>query len=238
MNKPLQRFDFGALRDFRGPISFTSDMPVMPEAVEPPPPPPPPTYSEDQLQQARIEAKKMGYQEGFAAGLSQANAETESRQIAADEAMKHIAAQIGGLAGQYMQILEAQSSEVSELALLIARKVAEQALSERGVEAIVSMVGRCLPVIYLRPRLVVELNPETLPVAEARLKTLLREEGFEGELQFRANPALGVSDTRLDWGNGAAERSEQALWKQIEALLGRMPIGLELTQPTAAITGE
>ncbi len=237
MNKPLQRFDFGTLRDFRGPIQFTPEMPRVAEEA-PPPPPPAPTFSEDQLQQARMDAKKLGYNEGFAAGMAQAAAEADSQQQAANAALQTIAAQVAALTGGYMDILKQQSLDVSELALLIARKVAGEALSARAVDSIAAMVGRCLPSIYQRPRLVVELHPDTLPLAEARLNALLREQGYEGELQFRPNPALAVSDTKLDWGNGMAERSTDALWKSIENMIERTPIALEIPTPTAEPTGE
>ena len=230
MNKPLHRFDFGTLRDFRGPLSFVPEMPSM-AADEPQAPPPPPTYDDEQLQQARIDAKKAGYQEGFAAGLSQAAAETESRQIAADEAMRNIAAQVQSLSDSYMAILEEQSKQLPELAFAIARKVAKEALDARGTEVIAAMVGRCLPVLYQRPRLTIELNPDTLPAAEPRLRELLRNQAFEGELQFRANPSLAVADARIDWGNGAAERNTAALWKQIEELIGRVPVRIDIPTP-------
>ena len=58
----------------------------------------------------------------------------------------------------------------------------------------------------------------------SRIETLLHANGFEGEIQFRANPDLHYNDVTLDWGAGQAQRSTAALWKEIETLLATMPI--------------
>ncbi len=65
----LQRFDMGMLRDFRAPLSARA---VTQEDAAPPPPPPP-MYSEAQIDAAKTEAKKSGYQEGFIAGGAEEN---------------------------------------------------------------------------------------------------------------------------------------------------------------------
>ena len=60
-----------------------------------------------------------------------------------------------------------------------------------------------------------------------RIESYLREQGFEGEIQFRSNPSLGDHDVTLDWGTGQANRNTATLWQEIEALLERVP--LEMT---------
>lgn len=232
--KQLQRFDFGTLRDFRGPIQISH--PVLEDMAEQAPPPPPaPVFNEDQLQQARLDAKKLGYNEGFMAGMAQAQAEAEAHAANAEQAMRNIGEQVVALSNTYTDILKQQSHDVSELALLIAKKVAAEALNERSVETIAELVVRCLPVIYSRPRIIIDMHPDTLPKAEARLRDYLTSHGFEGDVQFRANPNLAAADARVDWGNGMAERSTAALWQDIDLLLKRVPLELEIPQPTTTI---
>ena len=237
MPKPLQRYDFGALRDFRGPIQHAVAQ-AAEETVVAPPPPPAPTYSEEQMQMARIDAKKLGFNEGVLAGLAQAEAEAEANTAASDQAMLAISEQVITLSNSYTQVLKQQSLDVSELALMIAKKVAAEALNQHSVDVIAALVVRCLPVIYGRPRIMVELNPDTLPHAEARLKEYLVNHGYEGDIQFRANPALASSDASVDWGSGFAERSAATLWHDIELLLSRIPLELELPQTAHEVTGD
>lgn len=236
MTKQLQRYDFGSLRDFRKPIQFSdAALPVEEEAT--PPPPPPPTFGEAEMQSARIEAKKLGYNEGFLAGQAQAAAVADAAQQDANQAIGALSEQIATLSNSYTELLKQESLNVSELALLIAKKVAGEALRERDVDVISALVVRCLPVIFSRPRLNIELHPDTLPKAQQRLQDYMVAQGYEGDLQFRANATLGVHDARLDWGKGVAERSTEALWQDISRLLERVPLELEIPNTTTDATG-
>ncbi len=236
-NRTLQRFDFGTLRDFRGPLQLIPE--AKPEPVdEAPPPPPPPSFNEDELQQARIEAKKLGYNEGFMAGMGQAAAEADVQSQHAEKAFIALEEQIATLSATYTAMLQEQALSVSELALVIAKKVAEEALKAAHVDVIAGLVTKTLPMLYSRPRVVIELHPETLPKAENRLREGLLREGFEGEVLFRGNSALAPHDARLDWGTGMAERSTATMWKDIESLLARVPFTVTVQESPAQVTKE
>lgn len=232
----LQRFDFGTLRDFRGPIQFAP--PPAPEETEAPPPPPPaPTFSEEELQLARIEAKKLGYNEGFLAGQAQAQSEADAEAASAQLALQTISQQVAALSGTYAEVLKRQSLDVSELVLMIAKKVADEALLINSVDTIAALVTSCLPAIYTRPRITVEMNPATMKRASDAVQEHIRALGYEGEVLFRGNPAIAVADARVDWGSGYAERSTDALWRDIEMLLARVPVELEIPQPNTPTEG-
>ncbi len=237
MTVKLQRFDFGSLRDFRGPIQVAAETLAVIEE-EAPPPPPPPTYNESELEQAQLDAKKQGYGEGFTAGIAQAKAESDQLQQRSEEALTQVAERLSGLDREYKQLLEEQSRDLSELVLKIAQKVAGEAIAADQLPVIQELTERCLPVILKRPRLVVELHPETLPRAEEALRRQLESGGFEGDVQFRLNPALDVADVRLDWGLGHAERSTQSIWKEIASLLERVPLEIKLNESNDAPEAE
>ncbi len=129
--------------------------------------------------------------------------------------------------------LTQQSKEVSELSLLIAKKVAENALDNRAEEAIISLVAGCLPVILSKPRLLIELHPDNLPNTEARLREYLTAQNYEGELICRASAALAPHDARIDWVLGHAERTTEALWQEIETLIHTIPTPITF-HPTGA----
>lgn len=224
MSIKLQRFDFGSLRDFRGPIvqQVAADIAVVEEA-----PPPPPVFSEEDLASARMAAKKQGYTEGFEAGQQQAKKEADGKTQAANETVDRLSKTIGTMVADYQQLLTRESAELSELVLMIAKKVAGEALDQRGVETINALVERCMPVVFSKPKLSIDLHPDALEGALARIEPLLREQGYEGNVQFRANPSLELHDVVVDWGSGQAARSTAAVWQEIEALLERVP--LELT---------
>lgn len=233
MTKQLQRFDFGTLRDFRGPIQISTK--ALDAAAEAPPPPPPvPTYSEDQMQIARIDAKKLGYNEGFMTGMAQAETERDTHNHNAQTAITALGDQIGQVLSTYESVLKQQSLQLSELALLVAKKVAGAALEKNSVEVIAALVVASLPTLLPRPRVTIELHPDTMAAGEMFLMTYMTQKGYDGALTLRANPEFGPSDARIDWGTGQIERTSEALWNDIEQLIARIPLELEL--PTAGET--
>jgi flagellar assembly protein FliH len=225
MTTRIHRFDFNALRDFRGPIVANTAHEV--EVSEIYVPPPPPVFSEQDMEAARMAAKKEGYSEGFLAGKQEAKKESDYTTEEANAVILSMAPIIEGLKARYEQMLIEESKHLSKLTLSVARKVAGESINERGTEVICATIERCIPVIFSKPRLIVELNPAVFDRTLERIETLLRDSGFEGEIQFKSNPNMGASDVNLDWATGQVNHSAQALWNEIEALIERLP--LELT---------
>lgn len=216
----LQRYDASHLRDFRAPITVNAAAIVEPEA----PPPPPPVFRESDLDAAREGGKKIGYAEGFEAGLAQAN--TEAHHATRDLAhhMARIEEHVARLIATYHEVIAQQSSELSQLVLMIARKVAGAALDANGAQAITDLVQRCLPIVYGKPRVVIELEPAMRNAVESVLRKQLEQSGFEGDIEFRSVDGMDAADVRIDWGAGAAQRDTASIWTEIEALLQQVPL--------------
>lgn len=229
MNQPkLQRFDNQFLRDFRSPITVNPKAIAEPETVVAAPPPP--VFQESDMEHARDAAKKIGYAEGFEAGIAQANTEAQATARDLAHQMERIESHIARVSAQYHELITQQSAELSQLVLLIARKVAGDALEAHADRAVVELVARCLPIVYGKPRLAIELAPGMQAAVEPQLRAQLAKSGYEGEIEFRTIEGMEPSDVRVDWGNGAAERATGALWTEIEALLQQVP--LSPTLPT------
>lgn len=237
MTVRLQRFDFGSLRDFRGPMPIApspDDIRVeMQEA-----PPPPPTFSEQELDAARLAARAEGYAEGFAAGQAKSAADMDMDTAHANATIQQLAPQLAKLEAAYHGLLQKESADLSELVLMIARKVAGEALEARAAETITALVAQCLPVIFSRPRLVIDVHPTALEPVMARIEPLLQQQGYEGEIQFRSNETLGAHDALFYWGVGQARRSTEMLWQEIEDALQRIPLELPLPHAMSALTPE
>lgn len=234
----IHRFDFNTLRDFRDPIAMQATN--EPLVVDLPPPPPPPVFNENDLEAARLESRKQGYAEGFAAGQNEA-------QQQADQTLRHANEVMGGIAGlthdmhaRYLDLLARESAELSKLVISVAKKVVGATLETHATEAIHAVITQCLPVIFSKPKLVIELNPAMFEATVNHIEAQLQQHGFEGEIQFKGNPALGNSDITIDWGSGEMERSAETLWREVEALIARMPLMIDLskTQPSETPTGE
>lgn len=216
----LQRFDTQFLRDFRSPIVVNT------KAIEAdtPPPPPPPVFRESDVEQAREAGKKIGYAEGFEAGINQAKTEQTNTARDLTGAMERIEKHVAKLSAQYQRLVNEQSEELSELVLMIARKVAGDAIAANGIETVKELMARCLPVVFGKPKIAIELSPKMLPYAESALRNQLQQDGFIGDIEFKSNQAMDYTDVKIDWGTGAAARNSASLWQEIEGLLATVAL--------------
>ena len=225
MTIKLQRYDFGSLRDFRGPVAYIEPMA---EQAEAPPPPPPPVYDEADLELARVDAKKIGYQEGFLAGAADTKSLADAQTHQCQQIILALTDQLADLDARYAETLSLYSLEVTQLAYTIAQKVAGAALDSNSAEVVAALVQNCLPVILSKPRVVIELHPDVIAAHEAPLRQHLASERYEGEIIFRGNPAIAPHNARIDWVQGHAERNTAALWREIESLLQKIPVSITL----------
>jgi len=224
----IHRFDFNTLRDFRGPIVVnTLDSILENEELAPPPPP---VFTQADLDAARLSAKREGYTEGFAAGKTEAQAEADQQLMRSNDTIVQLGTNISDLRNRYTHMIAQESSQLSQLISSIARKVAGEAMDARGEEEIFAIVTRCLPVIFSKPKLVIDMHPDIFERTLERIENLFREHGIEAEIQFRSNPGLGISDVTIDWGSGQINRSAENLWQEIDGLIARMPLEVALDE--------
>ena len=224
----LQRFDTRHLRDFRGPIAVNVaalDEVTTPEEVAPPAPP---VFSEEDLNHAREAGQKLGYAEGFEAGLAQANSESTARARDLANSLARIGDQLAQLTQQYQTLVDEQSAELSALVLMIARKVAGEALEMHGTATIEGVVRRCMPMVFGKPRVLIELAPAMLDQVQQAVSEQFEQAGFGGDVEFRPLDGMDEYDMRVQWANGAATRSTAQLWQEIETLLAQVPLQVQL----------
>ena len=217
----IHRFDFNSLRDFRGPIVASATENFAIEIA--PAPMSAPIFSEEDLESVRIAGRKQGYGEGFSAGQLEAKKQADAKAYAANDLIASLADMVATMQARYGALLMNESSHLSQLILSVARKVAGNAIDERGEQIVQSVVTQCLPVIFSKPRVIIELNPALFETTMERIESQLRAHGFEGEIQFKGNGEFGLSDITLDWGNGQITRSTKTLWSEIETLIERVP---------------
>jgi flagellar biosynthesis/type III secretory pathway protein FliH len=126
-----------------------------------------------------------------------------------------------------------ESAELSRLELTIARKITNTTVANAAESVIDEIVAQCLPLVFSKPRLMIELHPETLEQTITRIETQLISHGFEGELQVKPNPDMHVSDIKLDWGHGQMIRNTADIWQSLEQAIAATP--LSATFPEASV---
>lgn len=173
------------------------------------------TFSHDDLEAAREEAWRAGFQEGTVR-----EQETIERQQAA--ALEAVGEHLSGIAQTQAAVLDHTIKHATKLALAIARKIAPEAMRRQPVVEIEAMIRECLPELVDEPRVVIRVADAVLDEITDRIAGLAKGCGFEGNVVLLAEPSLGAGDCRIEWADGGAERDSGAVWHEIETGLERL----------------
>jgi flagellar biosynthesis/type III secretory pathway protein FliH len=159
MTQPrIQRFDFNTLRDFRGPIVVNTAHAEEAQTIYVEPPPP--VFTLADMDAARGAGKKEGYNEGFNAGTLEAKNQSDTKTERANEVIHSIAELVRAAHADYRHVMTHEAAHVNAMALSVAKKIAGEALDARSELTIEAIIARCLPVIFSKPKLMVELHPD------------------------------------------------------------------------------
>ena len=189
---------------------------------------PPPTFSEEELAAARA----AGYAEGEATAQQAAAAATEARIAGTVE---HLAGIIPGLAADRDQAVTAVSHEAARLAHAMVRRLMPELARRYRLEEIEAVVIDSIDKALDQPRIIIRAPADLTPYLGDRLETVARQYGFAGRVIVLADPTLGPSDVRVEWGDGGAERCVQRAWNDIEAVVARVIEKLEQVAPVADV---
>lgn len=171
--------------------------------------PPPPTFSESELQVARAEAEA----QGFAAG-QKAAAEQQQAQILA--LLTRLTAAIEGLVQNAATLHSTQQTDISDIALTIARKLLPDFVAEQALGHISALLGQVCQAMAQEPRLVVRVPDALLDPLQQQLTTITQTNAYAGKVVLLADAELTAADCKIEWADGGIEFSSAALWQKID----------------------
>jgi len=189
-----------------------SESPYRPKA-------PPQKFSQEELEAA----KAMAYADGEAAGRASAEAE-HGRMV--EEALMAIETRLGQLAEAQAQAEAAAKAEAVTLAAAIASKLAAHAMAREPLREIEALVLRCMDDMRDEPRLVVRAHESVTRLLDERVDALTAQSGFGGKLLLVPDDSLAVTDCRVDWAEGSAERNQEHLAREVDQAVQRYIQGL------------
>jgi flagellar assembly protein FliH len=199
---------FGAEPRKAGLVLDLPDAPPEEEAL----PPPQPTYSEDDLKHAKNEAYDAGFQAGKVEGKREMDHEHHLFMQAVGEQVKIIQEQILSMQKWHREHVTAQYGNVGQLVITAAQKLALEALRKDPLADIEQMVQDCLAILMSQPDIVIAINP--------RFKTAMQER-FGAVAKIAGDDDLPPGDCKVQWANGVANRSIDAIWLEIEQVITR-----------------
>lgn len=174
------------------------------------------TYSQEQLDAAKKEA----HEAGLAAGRKTAD---DERSRARDALLAEIDKKLAGLVRESSQEWLRQLAQMRQTALIITRKIIPSYVERHGTDEIEALVRRVMGEMSREPRLVIRVAEKQFEDIKKMADALTVQQAFAGNVVLLGDPALEVSDCRVEWANGGVERDMRTLWQDIERVLGEVP---------------
>ncbi|WP_457108761.1 FliH/SctL family protein, partial [Methylobacterium sp. P5_C11] len=150
-------------------------------------------------------------------GRAQAEAQAQGRLA---DAMTRLALAAAGLLAQADARDAEREAQAVEVAMLIARKVAGDALDAAPLAGIGEAARAALQHLRGVPHLVVRVHDSLVEAAETLVKRLARERGYEGRLVVLGDPEMPAGDARIEWADGGIVRERARIEAAVLDALG------------------
>lgn len=181
---------------------------------------PPPKFSADEIEAARAAA----FAEGEAAGRQAAYGEHQQNL---EQALRTIAQQLRAIATGQEHARIAASAEATELAVAIARKLAGRLIERQPLDQVEALVLRCMDDMRDEPRLVIRAAEPVVQQLDAKIDQLVAQSGFGGKVALVPDETMALTDCRINWADGSAERRQTALEQEVDQAVERYLAGLQ-----------
>ena len=171
-----------------------------------------PTYSLEDVNAAREEGRRKGYE----AGMSEAGRGIEH---SIETTMETIGAHFQKLAAEQSLANAKIERESIGAAIAVVRKLLPTMAKEHSLSEVEVLVSECIAQLLQEPRVTIYVPSELVASAEARLRAVLDTAGFAGELGVLADDRLAAGDCRVVWADGEAGRDSERVFAEIETTL-------------------
>ena len=169
------------------------------------------------LERAREEAAE-AHERGLKEGREQALSEIEA---ATQTAIEQLSVSTGTLFTTVEQIKTQNKIASAGLAHTIAKKLATTMMEQAPMAEIEALIEECLEISGDQSRLVVRVNQEIFEPINIRIQQMKDVAGFKGEIIVAGDPALAITDARIEWPDGGMERNSDDITNQIDEAIER-----------------
>ena len=181
--------------------------------------PPPPTFSEEELEAAKEEAYRHGFEDGEKKGLAYAQSDVAKIEQAALDQVPHIIEQMKSIFASYNQFAVEQKQSLPQLSLALAKKICGDLPPEYLLEQVVHYTTECIEQMLGEPELHVYVHPALTDRVEQRLAQQFANSHEPGDVLIHSDDALALSDCRVEWRAGGMEYVHGTILEQLETLV-------------------
>jgi flagellar assembly protein FliH len=114
--------------------------------------------------------------------------------------------------------MEQEAASV-ELALELAKKLADGAIAQFPLAAITDAARECFTEARTAPHIAVRVHESLVEAVKGHLTALAADRGFAGKLIILGEPEIALGDVRLEWADGGVVRNRATVEQAISRTL-------------------
>ena len=166
----------------------------------------------ESLETAKAEAFEAGRQSGLAEAEAGINSQAAAAMAGLLDATKQIFSRLD-------DNIQANMRQASEMALLIARRLAPRLVAERPLAEIEGVIRDCLELCLQEPRLLVRVAEDLVDPMKEQLEDLQHHAGYAGKFVLIGDPEIGIClDTAHLLASGYDIRTPEALEQTLDTI--------------------
>lgn len=166
------------------------------------------TYS-NKLQKVSDDAHTQGKEQGYTEALSSIEKNCETL-------LQSIQGSISVIMEQHEEHVAIMEKNATSLVLAIIQKLAPAIVNQKPLTEIENLVHECMRNNPLEPRLVIRVDEQMLPHLRKKIDIIQTESDYHGQVVLVSESMTNVSDCRVEWLDGGAERDFDGLMNSIE----------------------
>jgi flagellar assembly protein FliH len=183
--------------------------------VDPEPEPQDPAiFTQEDLDRVRAEALSFGRKQGAAEAAG-----TADQRIA--RTLEQIAEGLGRVRDALGHAGVEQAKDATAVALAVIRKLFPETSRRHGLTEIAGVVDAVIGRIIDKPKVTVRVAESLQHRISEQLSAIAEAHGFAGQISIVGDGTVAEGDCRVAWAGGGATRDSAAIWREIDAAIGR-----------------
>lgn len=164
------------------------------------------------------ELKKDNYNLGYQQAKEELIQDEHQRQQLFIELLTNIDQKLDKFVSNQTNYFDELSKQMTKLALVIAKKVASDALDDRYQEFLLNKIESSLSLISKQTDLTISVNSQAYELIKSHLNEFKQQFKFSS-LDLEIDSKLAPNECIIDWQNGQIEIQPTKLWAEIEKLI-------------------
>ena len=155
--------------------------------------------------------------DAFTEGKEQGHTEAlQSIEKTSEIILEDIKNSVSSIFSRHEEQVVSMEQNAATLVLAIIQKLAPAIVADKPLQEIENLVLQCLRNNPLEPRMVIRVDEKMLPLLGKKIDQLKTACDYHGQIVLISDTMSNLSDCKVEWIDGGAERDFEELMKSIE----------------------